>query len=165
MTGTRNKMFVCDCNRTMKLDGKRIGAALDMDAAPTVHSELCGRQLAAFEDAVRSGEELLVACTQESPLFLAVHADVQGVAPIRFTNIREMAGWSAEGSEATPKMAALLAVADLPAPEPVPVVSYVSEGELLIVGPAALALHWAEQLCEQLQVSVLITEQAQGVEL
>src|SRR3954467_14379044 len=93
MTGPRNKMLVCDCNRTMKLDSKRIGAALDMEAAPTVHSELCGRQLAAFEHAVKSGEELLVACTQEAPLFRAVHAEVQGVAPIRFTNIRETAGW------------------------------------------------------------------------
>ena len=64
---------------------------------------------------------------------------------IRFVNIRETGGWSAEARAATPKIAALLAMAALPEPEPVPRVGYKSDGQLLIVGPADAALHWAER--------------------
>lgn len=55
------------------------------------------------------------------------------------------------------KTAALLAVAGLPAPDPVPVVDYRSDGNLLIVGPAERALPWAERLADQLSVAVLAT--------
>ena len=72
-------------------------------------------------------------------------------------NIREAAGWSAEGKEAGPKIAALLAAAALPEPEPVPQVDYKSAGELLIVGPAGAALDWAARLAGTLQVNVLLT--------
>ncbi len=73
--------------------------------------------------------------------------------------IRETAGWSAEAAAAAPKIAALLAVADLPEPAPVPVVAYQSHGKLLIIGHAAsaeAALQWADSLAGQLQVIVLI---------
>ena len=70
--------------------------------------------------------------------------------------IRETAGWSAEAAAAAPKIAALLAVADLPEPAPVPVVAYQSHGKLLIIGQAEAALQWADSLAGQLQVNVLI---------
>jgi hypothetical protein len=57
------------------------------------------------------------------------------VAPLRFVNIRETGGWGAQRKNALPKMAALLAAAALPDPEPVPVVDYRSAGHVLIVGP------------------------------
>src|SRR4029077_14396306 len=84
---------------------------------------------------------------------------------ISFVNIREAAGWSAEGRAATPKIAALLAAAALPDPEPVPRVTFRSEGRLLIVGPADAALRWADALKEQLAVSVLVSGRAWGSEL
>ena len=37
-------------------------------------------------------------------------------------------------------------------------VSYISTGNTLIAGPAELALAWAERLCEQLTVTVLVTD-------
>ena len=149
--------LICNCNRTMPLDGKAVARALKMEATPQVHSELCRRHLAAFEAAVKNGNDLVVACTQEAPLFSELHGELKGSGNIQFVNIRETAGWSAESKAATPKIAALLALADLPEPEPVPVVSYRSGGSLLIIGPGAAALQWADRLAEQLQVNVLVT--------
>jgi ferredoxin len=142
----------------MPLDGKALARALKSGAGLTVHTELCRRQVGAFEAGVKSGGDLVVACTQEAPLFGELHGTLQGAAGIQFVNIRETAGWSAESKAATPKVAALLALADLPEPEPVPLVSYRSGGELLVVGPGARALPWADQLAEQASVSVLITD-------
>ena len=50
------------------------------------------------------------------------------------------------------------AAAAMPAADPVPVVSYVSQGRLLIVGPLAQTLPWARLLSDTLQVSVLSAE-------
>ena len=154
MTEPRHKVLLCNCNRTMQLDGKAVAGA----AGPHIHSELCRRHVAAFEAAAKSGDDLLVACTQEAPLFRELHEQFGAAGSIRFANIRETAGWSAEAATAAPKIAALLALADLPDPEPVSVVNYQSHGQLLIIGPADVALQWAESLAAQLQVSVLIAD-------
>lgn len=141
----------------MTLDGKALAAMLTGDAPFDVASELCRKQLPRFDQAVRSGEDVLVACTQEAPLFSELHAEAQGAGRIDFVNIREAAGWSDEGANALPKIAALLALANVPQPDPVPVVSYRSGGELLIIGEAEAAIAWAERLKQQLSVSVLVS--------
>src|SRR5215213_5112387 len=161
----RSKTLLCNCNRTMTLDAKAIAGALKLDAVPNVASELCRKHVASFEAALKSGDDVLVACTQEAPLFSELHNELKATVEIRFVNIRETAGWSQEGANAAPKMAALLALADLPAPEAVPVVSYESSGQLLVIGPAASALDWAERLAGQLDVTVLITGQSRDAEL
>ena len=153
--------LICNCNRTMPLDGKALARALKLGTAPQVHTELCRKHVAAFEAAVKNGGDLVVACTQEAPLFDELHGELKATGAIQFVNIRETAGWSTESKNATPKIAALLALADLPEPEPVPVVSYQSGGSLLIVGPGAAALQWAEKLADQLAVSVLMTDAVQ----
>lgn len=157
--------LICNCNRTMPLDGKAVARALKLTTTPQVHSELCRKHLAAFEAAVKNGNDLVVACTQEAPLFSELHSELKGSGNIQFVNIRETAGWSAEAKAAMPKIAALLALADLPEPEPVPVVSYRSGGSLLIIGPGAAALQWADRLAEQLAVNVLVTGDAGKHEL
>ena len=58
-------------------------------------------------------------------------------------------------TEYPPLAAALAALADLPAPEPVPAVGMQAEGRLLIVGEADVALGWAERLAGQRTVTVL----------
>jgi ferredoxin len=93
---------------------------------------------------------VIVACTQEAVLFSEISEK-----PIKFVNIRELAGWSAEKS--TPKIAALLAMAALAEPEPAPAVGFKSQGQVLVIGPAEAALDWAERLAGQLEVSVLLT--------
>jgi ferredoxin len=150
---------VCNCNRTMPLDarsGAALGAALGTQALP-VASELCRREVGGFLGAIEGVDDVVVACTQEQPLFSELAAERKSVAPLRFVNIRETGGWGSDGKSALPKMAALLAAAALPQPEPVPTVSYESAGHVLVVGPAARALPWARRLAAQLDVSLLLT--------
>ncbi len=162
---TSSRCLLCNCNRTMPIDGKALADATGLDAVPRVNGELCRRDLSAFEAAIKTGDDVLVACTQEAPLFAELHAELKGAGNLKFVNIRETAGWSSESRASTPKIAALLALADLPAPEPVPAVSYRSTGNLLIIGPAAVALPWAERMSAQLNVNVLVTGNRERAEL
>lgn len=157
------KLHLCSCNATMALDAEALGRALGLDAAPSIATSLCQRNLAQFADGV--GGDALVACTQESRLLGDVAEETGRTRTIHFLNIRETGGWSAEAKAATPKIAALLAAAALPDPDPVPVVSYRSGGQLLIVGPADAALHWAGVLSAQLAVTLLATGRTRGVDL
>jgi ferredoxin len=145
---------VCSCNRTMTLDARALGAALKAGEPIAVHDQLCRKDAGAFQAAL--GEpDVIVACTQEAPLFGELARD--SMAKIKFVNVREHAGWSAEASRATPKIAALVAMAALPEPEPVPAVEFKSAGQALIIGPGEAALDWAARLSETLEVSVLLT--------
>ena len=157
--------LICNCNKTMPLDARALAAALKLDSAPNIASELCRKHVAAFEAAVKNGGDLVVACTQEAPLFSELHEEMKGNGGLKFVNIRETAGWSGDAKAATPKIAALLALADVPEPEPVPAVSYKSEGRLLIIGPGGAALAWAERLAEQFTVNVLVTEGGESHEM
>ena len=154
---------LCNCNRTLPLDAKALAAALKSKRPVTIHTELCRREVGAFNDALRD-PEVLVACTQEAPLFAELAQAAGAKGALGFLNIRENAGWSAEGAGATPKIAALIALAARGDPEPVPTVSYSSGGNLLILGPAQAAIGWAERLCGEFDVSVLAT-QGRGAEL
>ncbi len=141
----------------MPLDPKGLGAALDETLTP--HSTLCRREAGAFQQALGRGEDLVVACTQEARLFGEIADQTEGVkaVPIRFVNIRETGGWSKDASKAMPKMAALLAAARLPDPEPVPTVTYKSAGRLLIIGMLDAAERAADLLADTLDVSILST--------
>ncbi|TSA16514.1 MAG: 4Fe-4S dicluster domain-containing protein [Betaproteobacteria bacterium] len=152
---TDKTIKLCNCNQTMALDAKALAIALKLGTPITIHTELCRREVGAFNQAVDGGD-CLVACTQEAPLFAELAEQAGAKHELRFANIRETAGWSGESRQATPKMAALLAMAMLPGPEPVSSTSYRSDGQVLIVGPAEVALEWAERLKAQLEVSVLV---------
>ena len=154
---------LCSCNKTIQLDAKLLAQALEAGKPVEIHSQLCRSEAGAFEAALNDAD-VVVACTQEAPLFSELAEAAGSNAVLRFVNIRETAGWSAEGKLATPKIAALLAAAMLPEPEPVASISYRSGGQLLIVGPAQIAVQWAERLKEQLEVSVLVTDSS-GAEL
>ncbi len=156
-------LHVCSCNGTMPLDGEALARALELAGPLPVHRALCQKELAALTD--HRGSEALVACTQEAELFRDAVEQAGNTHALKFVNIREAAGWSRESASATPKIAALVAAAALPEPEPVPRVAYRSEGQVLIVGPADAALSWAEALCQKLAVSVLVTDRANGREL
>src|SRR5512140_1722237 len=157
MTPGGDILKLCNCNRSMALDAAALARALKLGAPPTIHSELCRREIGAFNEAMQGGD-CLVACTQEAPLFAQLAEQASAEHELKFVNIRETAGWSKESRQATPKIAALLAMALLPEPEPVPSVSYKSGGQLLIIGPAGVAVQWAERLKQQLEVSVLVSQ-------
>jgi ferredoxin len=149
---------LCSCNRTIALDAAALAAALKSPGPLTVHTELCRKEAARLQGSLGDAE-LLVACTQEAPLFNELAQAAGSTAELRFVNIREAAGWSAEGKGATPKIAALLAAAALPDPEPVPNVEYKSGGELLLIGPSSQVLPWMERFSknETVKPSALIT--------
>ncbi|MEA3192903.1 MAG: hypothetical protein QOD26_1236 [Betaproteobacteria bacterium] len=152
---------VCSCNRTVALDAKALAAALKLKAPLQVHDQLCRRDAGAFQAAL--GEpDVIVACTQEASLFGELAAGAGSQANVRFVNVREAAGWSGERAKTMPKIAALVAMAALPEAEPAPAVEFNSSGQVLIVGPAAAALPWAERLGEQQDVSVLVTDSRGG---
>ncbi len=175
------KTLICDCNRTMNLDAPALAKALeqvpgaDADGLETVHTLLCRREAPAFQKAAKGGDDLLVACTQEQRLFLELNEQTEGAPsvqerPIRFVNLRETAGWSrssATGEPAAagavlPKMAALIAAAQRPDPEPVPVVTYKSQGRILVIGPADRAEAAAQHLQDRLEVELLCSPEAGG---
>ncbi|NIC40461.1 4Fe-4S dicluster domain-containing protein [Aquabacterium sp. A08] len=145
----------------MPLDGAALGQALG-EGPLAVHTTLCRREAPAFQRATRSSDDLTVACTQEQRLFTELSAQTEGAVPlearpIRFVNLRETGGWGREAARATPKMAALLAAARLPDPEPVPTVTYRSAGRLLIIGPLDRAEALAAHLDDALQVTLFAT--------
>ena len=156
-------LHLCSCNGTMPLDADALAKALELSGSPVVRTMLCQKELSAF--AGQAAGDVVVACTQEARLFGEVAEEGGKAQTIRFINIRETGGWSAEAKAATPKIAALLALAELPEPAPVPSVAYRSEGRVLIVGPAEAALGWAKPLSAQLGVTVLLTGRATGAEL
>lgn len=150
---------VCSCNHTLPLDASALAAALKAGAPLTVHHELCRKDAGAFRAAL-GDSDVIVACTQEASLFGELASASQ--SSIKFVNVREQAGWSAEGSRATPKIAALVAMAALPEPDPAPAVEFKSQGQVVVIGPAAAALDWAERLSGELEVSVLISGAGQA---
>ncbi|WP_345062802.1 4Fe-4S binding protein [Acidovorax lacteus] len=153
--------LICDCNQTMPLDAKALGTALREDL--TLHSTLCRREAGAFQAAVRGPGEVVVACTQEQRLFGELGQQTEGaVAPVRFVNIRETGGWSRDAREATPKIAALLAMARLPEPPPVPTVTYRSGGRALVIGPVDAAERAAALVSDVLDVTVFATGPGQA---
>ncbi|HET9764879.1 MAG TPA: 4Fe-4S binding protein, partial [Casimicrobiaceae bacterium] len=156
-------LHLCSCNGTMPLDAAALARALELSGPLPLHTQLCQKELAAFTGG--ADRDAVVACTQEQTRFDELAADAGRTHALTFVNIREAAGWSADARAATPKIAALLAAAALPEPEPVPRVTFASEGQLLIVGPAAAALSWADALSGKLGVTVLITGRAVGSEL
>ncbi len=138
----------------MPLEPKALGTVLNEPL--TLHSTLCRREAGAFEQALAKGDEVVVACTQESRLFGEIAAQTPGATgvPIRFVNIRETGGWSKDAARAMPKIAALLAAAHLPDPEPVPTVTYKSAGRLLIIGALDAAERAADLLADALDVTI-----------
>jgi len=162
MSITDKSVAICTCNRTMPLDRDALARATGA-ADLRLHAAMCQKDAAAFGDGAAG--DLLVACTQERRLLAGVVEGNASVRTMQFVNIRETAGWSEEASRATPKIAALLAAAALPDPEPVAAVSYKSEGQVLIVGPLDVGLRWADVLAPGLSVTVLATQAAFETEL
>jgi len=147
----------------MPIDGPALARALGTDAngGGTIHSLLCRREAGAFQRAAKDSADLLVACTQESRLFLELADATEGAPspaerPIRFVNIRESGGWSKDAATALPKMAALIAAAQLAPPAPVATVSYASAGRVLVIGNPERAQRAAALLADRLDVSLLL---------
>jgi len=144
--------LICDCNQTMPLDPRALSASLNEPLS--LHSGLCRREAAEFLQAAGGSDVLVVACTQETRLFNELADQANLSAPIKFVNIRETGGWSRDAAKASPKIAALLAVAHLPEPEPVATVTYKSAGRALVIGELGAAERAAGLLGDTLDVTL-----------
>ena len=76
-----NTLKVCNCNRTMTLDGEALGRALGREAIP-IYTELCRKEVDGFTSALE-GSTCTVACTQEAPLFTELAAGAGASHPAR----------------------------------------------------------------------------------
>ncbi len=153
------QLLVCNCQKSMQIDGARLSEVLlGRGTKLPVHTELCRGQIASVDNALAEGGVLHIACTQEAPLFreLAAEKAVAGTE-LKFTNIRERAGWCAAKADALPKMAALLAEAVVPI-VPAGVATLKSAGVCLVYGRGQAALDVATELGERLSVTLLLLD-------
>lgn len=149
------RLLVCNCEGTMPLDGKALAKVCGTSDAAEISNQLCRAEIGRFHTALKAGEPLTVACTQESPLFDEQREALQSATPVTYVNIRETAGWSSEAANATPKIAALIAAAAVPVPA-LPTVTMKSEGVALIYGRDDVAIAAARQLSDRLDVTIML---------
>ena len=141
------RTLVCNCNHSMPLEDAFFKKHLA--GHEKIYDGLCRQDIGSFIKELACDEEIVVACTQERELFnaLSTHAEKPLLAPIQFINIRETGGWGQGAKQAQPKIASLLALAQLPRPEPLPTVSYdSSKGRLCIIGDGKAAFEIAQKL-------------------
>src|SRR6476619_1822504 len=102
------KFLMCSCEDTMRLDPDAVERGCRTSGIATFR-HMCGAELDRFRDIAGEEGPLVFGCTQQATQL----ADDAGerADTIEFVNIRETAGWSKQGSQAGPKMAALLAAA------------------------------------------------------
>lgn len=156
------EVLVCNCEGTMDIDGKALAKALGEDTSKSgalnVATHLCRAQIEEFQRLAESNDALLVACTQEAPVFLETLDEIKNQPSISFTNIREKAGWSKQATKKSPamaKMAALLSEAALDV-EGTTSVTMISKGVLLVLGNDETAVDAARKVASRLDVTVLL---------
>ena len=87
--GPRN-ILICSCEDTMPLDGEKVRRAC-RDSVVIEGRQFCRAELDRVRKAAAGGEPVVIACTQEAPLFTEV-AEESGADAPTFVNIRET-GW------------------------------------------------------------------------
>lgn len=162
MTIPQTKIMLCNCGKSMPLDGPAINAACGVAVASSgVSTSLCRAQqdsLAASMAALGENEQLLVACTQEEKTFEDIASELGKPAP-QTINIREMAGWSDEAESASPKIAALLRSAGDAEPQ-ARSMTLTSHGRCLIYGGGEVGLNMGKALSDKLGVTVMLDKAA-----
>jgi ferredoxin len=150
-------ILMCSCEDTMRLDTAAVKRGCCNSEIATFR-QLCRADLDQFSNAAKAEGSLTVGCTQEAPLF----SDEAGerAERIDFVNLRETGGWSTQGAQAGPKMAALLAATAEPAPD-FALVNLSSEGVMLIYGRDESAVEAGRLLADHLDVTVMIARPAQ----
>ncbi|WP_120635190.1 4Fe-4S binding protein [Ruegeria sp. EL01] len=154
------KLLLCDCEGTQSVDADHIGLACDA-ACSKVHTALCTREMNVAAELMKDGEAVVIACGQEQDVFRDLAKDL-GIDAPAFVDLRDRAGWSEQGQDASAKMAALAAEALLPQPI-TRSVDVISEGTCCIVGSGDVAFDLAERLSATLAVTVVISDDSQPV--
>ena len=106
-----NKVLICNCEKTMDIDGNQLSKACKADTLCKVGNNLCGSEIdfviKELKEAQENDKNLLIACTQENQTFQKIAEENNLPAPTTF-NIREYAGWSKEGKKSIPKISSLI---------------------------------------------------------
>jgi ferredoxin len=152
-----HRVLLCNCEATMRVDAKRIAKALGAGEEADVCTHLCRTEVERFAQALKEPGKLAVACTQEAPLFRELAAEAGRGGDVRFVNIRERAGWSADKADPAARMAALIAEGVLEG-EPAGTMTVTSDGSCLVYGAGQAALETARRLQARLQVSLLLSD-------
>lgn len=147
-------LILCDCSGSQKLNKKLLESATGLKCS-RVHTALCTQELGDAAALIKGGDAI-VACLQERQVFEEL-AEELGVEIPDFVDLRDRAGWSENGDQSAPKMAALVADARLPAPA-IKLFDIQSGGQCLILGSETVALAAAAQLSEVLNVTVLLDQ-------
>ncbi len=147
-------VVVCSCEDTMTLDAAAIARGLGVERVETAR-HLCRSERDRFEALADGGRPLVVACTQEAPLFEELLEEKGLLGLAAYVNVRETGGWTADKASTGPKMAALLAGAAEPMPE-IAVHTLESSGVLLILGRDAVAVEAGTALADEMDVTVLL---------
>ena len=151
-------ILICDCEGTIPCDVKTLSTVFGGEDIE-LNTHLCRSQIENFTKAVAAGEPMVVACTQEAPLFIETADESGAETKISYTNIRERAGWSDQAKDALPKIKALLTEATMDAPLATSVTMN-SEGSALVYGDDEATLDVAKQLASRLNVTCLIKNAA-----
>jgi ferredoxin len=144
-------LITCDCLGSQTLDAATLSDTTGLDVRPPC-TALCTRQIDKAAAALAEGD-VIFACAQEARTFETLAHELDLPAPTTL-DLRDRAGWTEDTAATTPKMAALIAEAILPA-RAAKTVDVVSEGLCLILGPAAAAYSAAAKLSDHLSVTVL----------
>jgi len=159
------QLLACNCEGTMTIDAKKLGADLGLPDTPEIFSNLCRSQLAVFEKTIADnpGQKVIITCTQEAPLFeelaAEIEVEIEAEPALTFVNIRETAGWSKSGKKAKAKIAALIAQSDFEV-TPTGLIPVKSNGVCLVYGPGQAAIDVALKLSPHLSVSLLLSDAA-----
>ncbi len=147
-------LILCDCNGSLPIDAEAVERGAEV-ACSRIHTALCTQEIEVVAKALAKGD-VIIACQQERALFEDLAEDLALDAP-DFVDLRDRAGWSDQGADAGPKMAALVAESQVPGAH-VRVLDVTSEGTCLIAGPGAVVVPLARQLAGVLAVTALITD-------
>lgn len=150
-------VLLCSCERTMDIDGAKLCKALGAEDEGPLHDHLCRAQVDRFGAALDGTDPLLIACTQEAPLFRELAEDAGKDPGLNFVNIRERAGWTEAKGDLTPKIAALLAETTVDV-SPAGQTVLTSDGVCLVYGRGQAAYDVAHKLSSRLSVTLLLTE-------
>lgn len=149
-------LLICNCEKTMDLDAGALGKALGTDA-PFIHNNLCRSQLDQYDKSLSGDSPLVVACTQEMPLFTEIATEQGKQDYVSFVNIREQAGWCKSGENPTAKIAALLKTSAYRS-KPTRLKSFTSDGLCLVYGRDQAAFSAARILAEHLSVTLILDD-------
>lgn len=150
--------FLCSCEASFAPDAEAIAAGLSAFGAPGAMiacANLCQREQGRLTSALAGASHITIACRQEETSLRALAEDAGYTGELTFIDVRDRAGWSSEGAQAGPKMAALMAGGKMPAPA-LPFLTLESQGVTLIYGRDERAIELGRRLAEFLDITVVL---------